>query len=74
MDRIRTFEGSKLFSKDIPSKEPFSLPDEGKSCERWAVLIASSSSGPTKAVRELADMHDWCIVVVGDKNGEQSSR
>lgn len=68
MRKIRTYKGRRL-PPDRP-EEMFEPPEESKMCERWAVL--TSIFDPSDAVRQLASVGDWCVVVVGDKNGESS--
>lgn len=69
MNKVRGYRGLRL---DNQRREPFPRPDESKMCERWAVV--TSIFEPTDTVRQLAAASDWCVVVVGDKNGEARSR
>lgn len=46
----------------------FPRPPDSEMCERWAVL--TSIFDPTETVRQLASAEAWCVVVVGDQNGE----
>ncbi|CAM9172675.1 unnamed protein product [Scytosiphon promiscuus] len=40
---------------------------QGQVCERWAVL--ASTLEPADMAKQLTDMSDWCVLVVGDENG-----
>lgn len=66
MEKIRTYDGPRL-DHNLP-QSTFPPPGESDMCERWAVL--TSIFEPTDTVKQLADAEDWCVVVVGDKNGE----
>ena len=70
MTHIRTYQGQRLDSSQRP--ETFPPPDDSEMCERWAVI--TSIFEPTDAVRELAATEGWCVVVVGDENGECLAR
>lgn len=68
MNKIRTYEGQRLDASSM-QQEVLAAPEEEQMCERWAVL--TSIFEPTEAVRQLASpTNDWCVVVVGDKNGK----
>lgn len=67
MQSIRKHTGERLDHRSTP--ELFVAPDESSLCERWAVL--TSIFDPTETVRQLGEMEGWCVVVVGDKNGER---
>lgn len=66
MKHTRTYQGGRLDSSK--RRETFPPPEASEMCERWAVI--TSIFEPTDAVRELAATEGWCVVVVGDKNGE----
>lgn len=70
MDKIRAYQGQRLVGSQ--RREQFPRPDESETCERWAVV--TSIFEPTDTVRQLATASDWCVVVVGDKNGETPPR
>lgn len=76
MTKKRTFDGPRLDFEQMAEGKYFPPPgnnDEGKEddCDRWAVLTTSSrGAGPTEAMKQLASMKDWCVVVVSDKDGE----
>lgn len=71
MIKIRTYDGPRLDNNGTPPEvAPFLPPDEGELCERWAVVLLSPGFGPTRASTQLAAMSDWCIVAIGDRNGE----
>lgn len=63
--KLRSFEGQRL-----SGKRPlyFPLPSEETLCERWVVL--KTNHAPTQTVLQLAELKEWCVVVVGDTNGE----
>lgn len=65
---IRAFEGPRIDFDTAPL--PFRRPADEKMCERWAVL--TSTLEPTEEVNQLDELSGWCVVVVGDKNGEYS--
>ncbi|CAN0583099.1 unnamed protein product, partial [Laminaria digitata] len=66
MKKVRAYKGKRLdFSQ---RREHYPRPEESEMCERWAVV--TSIFDPTETVRQLAAASDWCVVVVGDKNGE----
>lgn len=67
MEKIRTYEGPTIDFDTSPSS-PFRRPPDDEMCERWAVL--TSIFEPTATVLQLAKLSGWCVVVVGDKNGE----
>ena len=67
MQSIREYTGERLDHRSTP--DLFVAPDESSMCERWAVL--TSIFDPTETVRQLGEMEEWCVVVVGDKNGER---
>lgn len=67
MEKIRTYEGPTIDFDTSPSF-PFRRPPDDEMCERWAVL--TSIFEPTATVLQLAKLSGWCVVVVGDKNGE----
>ena len=64
MNKFRFYNGNRL---DSHRRELFPQPDESEMCERWAVV--TSIFEPTETIRQLAEAGDWCVVVVGDKNG-----
>lgn len=67
MEKVRTYVGPRL-DPSVQQSSSFPPPDKGKMCDQWAVL--TSIFEPTETVRQLGAMADWCVVVVGDKNGE----
>ena len=67
MESTREYTGKRLDPLSTP--DLFVAPDESSMCERWAVL--TSIFDPTETVRQLGGMEGWCVVVVGDKNGER---
>ena len=68
MNVIRSYEG-KMIDFDTVENPPLPRLDGARICERWAVL--TSIFEPTEAVHQLAELGDWCVVVVGDKKGER---
>ena len=66
MESTRQYTGVRLDPQGVP--DLFARPAEDSMCDRWAVL--TSIFDPTETVRQLGEMEDWCVVVVGDKNGE----
>lgn len=67
MARIRTYTGQRMEPGHIP--ESFGTLQELK-CNRWAVLTPNEI--PTEGIRQLASpINDWCVIVVGDKQGWQ---
>ena len=66
MEIVRKYKGHRLDPKSL--SDSFARPDEESMCEHWAVL--TSIFDPTETVRQLGEMAGWCVVVVGDKNGE----
>ena len=67
MNAVRAYEG-KMIDFDTVENPPLPQLDGARICERWAVL--TSIFEPTEAVHQLAELGDWCVVVVGDKKGE----
>ncbi|CAN0462094.1 unnamed protein product, partial [Laminaria digitata] len=65
MKKVRAYQGQRL---DSQQREHYPPPEESMMCERWAVV--TSIFDPTETVRQLAAASNWCVVVVGDKNGE----
>lgn len=75
MTKKRTYEGPRFDPDGVGELEDvqrFLASEEKASCDRWAVTVSSSPAiGATEAVRQLAMMKDWCVLVVGhEKNGE----
>lgn len=72
MEKVRTYAGPRMdIRTTLPSAEPatvFPPPAAEETCERWAVL--TTAVDPTDTVEQLAELGDWCVVVVGDKRGE----
>ncbi|CAM9456834.1 unnamed protein product [Ectocarpus fasciculatus] len=69
MRKVRKYAGPRLEIRKSAA-EPASLfppPAAEETCERWAVL--TSAVEPTIAVKQLAELGEWCVVVVGDKDG-----
>lgn len=55
----------------VPPSERFLPPDAESTCERWAVVLVTSTAEPSDSIKQLAEMQDWCVLVVaGDKGGE----
>lgn len=52
----------------VDPESGFPPPPQADVCERWAVL--ASIVEPSHTVDQLAAMNEWCVVVVGDHNGE----
>lgn len=67
MEPFRTFTGPRI-DFDAVIASPFAPPAAEEMCERWAVVTTDSE--PTEAVNQLAELSGWCVVVVGDQNGE----
>ncbi|CAN0428880.1 unnamed protein product [Pylaiella littoralis] len=70
MQKIRTYAGPRAdFADDLitPALSRFPRPPETQLCKRWAVL--RSVVEPTETVKQLAELPDWCVVVIGDENG-----
>ena len=75
MTKTRTYKGPRFGPdgegtlEDVPL---FPATEKRASCDRWGVTVLSSPAvGATEAVRQLAKMEDWCVLVVGyEKNGE----
>lgn len=67
MEAMRTYKGE-LVDFNSVKDPPFPRPADANLCDRWAVL--TSIVEPTASVYQLAELTDWCVVVVGDKNGE----
>ncbi|CAM9705879.1 unnamed protein product [Ectocarpus sp. 4 AP-2014] len=71
MEKVRTYAGPRMEIRTTPSSaEPSSVfppPAAEETCDRWAVL--ASAHEPTDAVKQLAELGEWCVVVVGDKDG-----
>ncbi|CAN0373139.1 unnamed protein product [Pylaiella littoralis] len=70
MQKTRTYVGQRAdFADDpiTPASSRFPRPPETELCKRWAVL--RSVVDPTETVKQLAELPDWCVVVVGDENG-----
>lgn len=71
MTKRRTYMGPGLVDSGAVSWERFSLPDAGIICERWAVVLVGLVAEPSDTVKQLAEMPDWCVLVVArDKGGE----
>lgn len=43
----------------------------GRTCERWAVI--TTIFAPTRLVRQLVALGDWCVVVVGDLKAQSEA-
>ncbi|CAM9162841.1 unnamed protein product [Ectocarpus sp. 13 AM-2016] len=70
MEKVRTYGGPRMdlhVKSWVDPESQFSIPPEVDVCGRWAVI--NSIVEPTHAVKQLAAMSEWCVVVVGDKNG-----
>jgi len=65
----RTYHGSRPFSSNIStsgvSHKPYPRSAEQLTCNKWAVV--TTIFGPTALVKQLVEMKDWCVVVVGDQ-------
>ena len=70
MEQTRMYEGPTI-DFDTSASSPFRGPPDEEMCERWVVL--TSIFEPTVTVNQLAQLSGWCVVVVGDKNGEASN-
>ncbi|CAM9929257.1 unnamed protein product, partial [Ectocarpus sp. 4 AP-2014] len=72
MEKVRTYAGPRMKIRTTPpGAEPSSVfpPSAAEeTCDRWAVL--ASADEPTDAVKQLAERDKWCVVIVGDKDGE----
>ncbi|CAM9888325.1 unnamed protein product, partial [Sphacelaria rigidula] len=71
MKKVRTYTGPGFFESGVVSpSERFPQPGAEKVCERWAVILTTSTPQPTHTVQHLSRLEDWCVVVVaGDKSG-----
>lgn len=76
MTKVRTYGGPTLSESAVDTRSSrFRQPAAETVCDRWAVILATSTVEPTYTVQQLAGMKDWCVVVVaGDKHGELSCR
>ena len=68
--KIRRYNGPTVFSnKEMVSKfiKEYSgtKKGSGKYCKQWAVVTTIFE--PSKALKLMADVPDWCLVIVGDK-------
>lgn len=63
MNKVRTFTGETLYEPENGVK----FSSTPYSCDKWAVV--TSIFDPTETVEQLAGNSEWCVVVVGDKNG-----
>lgn len=65
MERVRKHTGKRLFQgfDNNAVRKPASLSH--KLCEKWAVITTIFE--PSKLVKQLGKLEDWCTVVVGDK-------
>ena len=66
--RVRTFGGALQFAESVPPLPRLPPPAAGRQCEKWAVT--TTIFPPTPAVRQIAALPDWCVVVAADKKGE----
>ena len=76
MTKIRTYNGPRFDPDGVRTPEDvqlFPVPEKRASCDRWGVTMSSSPTvDATEAVRQLAMMKGWCVVVVGyEKSGER---
>ena len=50
-------------------KQPSYTPDKGEVCDKWVVMTTIFE--PTVLSYQLANLTDWCVVIVGDRKGVQ---
>lgn len=66
--KMRSFEGEKIIQKQFESQSSMSskpaLVSGYEQCLNWAV--ARTVSKPTKAIKRVADLPSWCLVIVAD--------
>ena len=68
--KVRSYRGLRRFetwTADEAAARPPLRPHGGRMCKNWAVT--TSIFAPTKTVRQLAALPNWCLVVAGDKKG-----
>ena len=63
MNKLFSYRGDRM---DFNNKIEY-LPETNPTCDKWVVI--TSIFEPTETVRQLAMDSEWCVVVVGDKNG-----
>lgn len=69
MHKLRSYEGPSIdFDATATPAPRFMRPAEAEMCSRWAVM--TSVVNPTETVKQLSELRDWCIVVVGDLDGK----
>ncbi|KAJ1634915.1 hypothetical protein T492DRAFT_582536, partial [Pavlovales sp. CCMP2436] len=67
---VRRFNGSALQLR--PPERASARPVEGGGCDKWAVI--TTIFAPTKLVRQLVALEDWCVVVVGDRKAQSEEQ
>jgi len=64
MNKLFSYRGSRM---DFNNIEYFPEINLSNTCDKWVVI--TSIFEPTDTVKQLAMDREWCVVVVGDKNG-----
>lgn len=67
--KVRTFRGSQIFCDSCHIVEN-SYEYQGDLCDKWVVMTTIFE--PTKLSYQLANLEDWCVVVVGDLKGPRN--
>jgi hypothetical protein len=73
--RIHSFQGASLFCDGCMGEKPtrpqkHQTTDTGEMCDKWVVMTTIFE--PTMLSYQLANLTDWCVVIVGDKKGVQT--
>lgn len=63
--KVRSFQGERIIKNQLEG-QAFSKPElvAGYNCSNWGVVTTIFE--PTKAIKRVADMPSWCLVVVAD--------
>eukprot|EP00624_Nannochloropsis_granulata_P000239 evm.model.NODE_10891_length_5524_cov_45.153873.2 len=76
--KVYSFMGLSLFcdgckredrASNAQKKQPSDTPDKGEICDKWVVMMTIFE--PTVLSYQLANLTDWCVVIVGDRKGVQ---
>jgi len=63
--KVRSFQGERIIKNQLEG-QAFSKPElvAGYNCSNWGVVTTIFE--PTKAIKRVADMPSWCLVIVAD--------
>jgi hypothetical protein len=74
--KVHSFKGLSLFcdgckrhKRASNAQKPSYTPDKEEICDKWVVMTTIFE--PTVLSYQLANLTDWCVVIVGDRKGVQ---